>query len=102
MKAVGVRELKAQLSRYLEEVRRGEVVLVTDRGRVVAEMRRPSVPDHPDRTRAERALSALAERGELRLGVRPQPVAPAVSGLKVPSKVIDRLLADARAEDDEP
>ena len=33
MKAVGIRELKAYLSRFLREVASGEVVLVTDRGR---------------------------------------------------------------------
>ncbi len=41
MKAVAVKELKNRLSAYLREVARGEVVLVTDRGRVVAELRRP-------------------------------------------------------------
>ena len=43
MKAVGIRELKARLSHYVRNVERGEVVLVTDRGRVVAELlaRRP-------------------------------------------------------------
>ena len=39
MRAVGGRDLKANLSRYLREVERGEVVLVTDRGRVRAELR---------------------------------------------------------------
>jgi len=43
MKAVAVRELKSRLSAYLREVAAGEVVLVTDRGRVVAEFRQPSV-----------------------------------------------------------
>jgi len=42
MKAVAVKELKNRLSSYLREVRNGEVVLVTDRGRVVAELRQPS------------------------------------------------------------
>jgi prevent-host-death family protein len=32
----GVRELKANLSRFLADVRRGEVVTVTDRGRPIA------------------------------------------------------------------
>jgi antitoxin (DNA-binding transcriptional repressor) of toxin-antitoxin stability system len=41
MKAVAVKELKNRLSAYLREVAKGEVVLVTDRGRVVAELRRP-------------------------------------------------------------
>ncbi|HLK11180.1 MAG TPA: type II toxin-antitoxin system prevent-host-death family antitoxin [Candidatus Binatia bacterium] len=42
MKAVAVKELKNRLSAFLRDVARGEVVLVTDRGRVVAELRRPS------------------------------------------------------------
>ena len=41
MKAVAVKELKDRLSSYLREVKNGEVVLVTDRGRVVAELRQP-------------------------------------------------------------
>jgi len=41
MKAVGVRELKNRLSEYLRLVRKGEKILVTDRGEVVAELRQP-------------------------------------------------------------
>lgn len=33
---VGVRELRDNLSRYLEQVRAGEEVVVTDRGRAIA------------------------------------------------------------------
>lgn len=40
MKSVWVRELKNRLSEYLREVRSGEVVLVTDRGDVVADSSR--------------------------------------------------------------
>jgi prevent-host-death family protein len=36
MRTVGVKDLKARLSACLREVERGEVFLVTDRGRVVA------------------------------------------------------------------
>ena len=36
MDAVGVRELKANLSRYLKQVQRGTTVVVTDRGRTIA------------------------------------------------------------------
>jgi prevent-host-death family protein len=42
MRAVAVKELKSRLSAYLREVAKGEVVLVTDRGRVIAELRRPT------------------------------------------------------------
>jgi antitoxin (DNA-binding transcriptional repressor) of toxin-antitoxin stability system len=42
LKTVGIRKLKNSLSAYLREVRGGAVMLITDRGRVVAEMRPPS------------------------------------------------------------
>ena len=44
MKSVGIKVLKNNLSRYLELVRKGEVVLVTDRDEVIAELRLPSQP----------------------------------------------------------
>ena|SRR5437764_14910038 len=41
MSAVGLRELKNQLSKYVQRVRSGETVLVTDRGEIVAELSPP-------------------------------------------------------------
>jgi prevent-host-death family protein len=41
MNAVGLRELKNQLSRYVQRARSGETVLITDRGEVVAELTPP-------------------------------------------------------------
>lgn len=38
MEAIGVRELRQHASRYLERVRRGETLEVTDRGRPVARL----------------------------------------------------------------
>jgi prevent-host-death family protein len=38
-KVVGARELKTRLGRYLQEVRRGRTIVVTDRGEPVAEIR---------------------------------------------------------------
>ena len=42
MKTVAVDELENHLRNYLHDVRGGEIFLVTDRGRVVAELRQPS------------------------------------------------------------
>jgi antitoxin (DNA-binding transcriptional repressor) of toxin-antitoxin stability system len=66
MKAVAVKELKNRLSQYLREVASGEVVLVTDRGRVVAELRRPSTDIRLD---FDRSLEPLAAQGLLVLGL---------------------------------
>src|SRR5437762_757049 len=60
LKTVAVRELKNRLSAYLREVAAGEVVLVTDRGRVVAELRRPSAEALP--SPAEQALETSRHR----------------------------------------
>jgi prevent-host-death family protein len=38
MSAIGVRELRQHASRYLERVRHGETLVVTDRGRPVARL----------------------------------------------------------------
>jgi len=61
MKAVAVKELKNRLSAYLREVARGERVFVTDRGRVVAELRPPSIEALPPP--AEQALERLHADG---------------------------------------
>jgi antitoxin (DNA-binding transcriptional repressor) of toxin-antitoxin stability system len=66
MKAAGIREFKAKLSSYLADVRRGEIILITDRGEVVAEVRKPSAPAVEDPR--IRSLAPLAARGELKLG----------------------------------
>ncbi len=67
MQAVAIKELKNRLSAYLREVARGEIVLVTDRGRVVAELRRPVTEMLPDPS--AQALSYLHAKGALVLGL---------------------------------
>jgi len=87
MKAIGVRELKAQLSRYLRDVQAGETVLVTDRGRVIAELRSPTATPAPE-SELDRRLRRMAEGGSLRIGEphdpsvyrRTSPMPPAPEG----------------------
>ncbi|MBI5442173.1 MAG: type II toxin-antitoxin system prevent-host-death family antitoxin [Deltaproteobacteria bacterium] len=57
---VGIKELKAHLSRYLGEVRKGRVLLITDRGEAVAELH----PLSPER----QAVKSLADQGKVRWG----------------------------------
>lgn len=49
MQKVGIRELKGKLSEYVRKARDGEVILVTERGRVVAQLRAPgpTPEEHP-------------------------------------------------------
>ena len=98
MKTVGVRVLKAQLSEYLRAVKRGEVVVVTERDQIIAEIRAPrQEKDMMANTRD--AIAALAASGE----VTPAPTrkkgwswSPVSLGL--PAGTAEELLDDLRAD----
>jgi antitoxin (DNA-binding transcriptional repressor) of toxin-antitoxin stability system len=66
MKTVGVRDLKIHLSAYLRDVARGDVILVTDRSRVVAELRQPGEDRKASPTPEVLLRERLVERGLLR------------------------------------
>ena len=61
MRAVGIKELKNKLSEYVRIAASGEPVLVTDRGRVVAELTAPR-PGRPVSS-AEAKWADLIRRG---------------------------------------
>lgn len=67
MKSVGIKALKNNLSRYLDMVRQGEIVLVTDRDEVIAELRMPSSPAVTRASPWVAFLEEQARRGSLRL-----------------------------------
>jgi antitoxin (DNA-binding transcriptional repressor) of toxin-antitoxin stability system len=95
MKAVAVKELKNQLSRYLREVSSGEVVLVTDRGKVVAELRRPTHGARPDVI--QESLEPLASEGLLVLGLPQDSRAYRKTRVKI-RRSTQELLDSERAE----
>jgi antitoxin (DNA-binding transcriptional repressor) of toxin-antitoxin stability system len=69
MKQVGIRELKDHLSEYIRHVREGEVVVVTDRGEVVAELRAPAANNELERKYP--GLAEMARKGLVRLPLKP-------------------------------
>jgi hypothetical protein len=95
MKVVGVRELKNRLSQYLQMARKGEYVLVTDRGEVVAELRQ--VDAHSLREHIPE-LMGLVDRGLVSLGAENGgDVYPRIKRLPgVPSVL--KLLEEERSE----
>ena len=99
MKVVGVRELKAGLSRYLREVQAGEPILVTDRGRVVAELRAPGAGTLQE-SDVDRVLRRLADAGGLRVGEPHDPDAYGPSPVRVRAGTARKLLEEIRDEGD--
>lgn len=95
MKAVGIRELKDGLSRYIRRVKDGETILVTDRGDVVAELR----PFHPETVGRDLdpRLAEAVRRGEVTLGRPGRPEYPEFEPIGPPGTAL-RLLDEERGE----
>lgn len=96
MRTIGIRELKARLSQVLRDVQQGKPVLVTDRGRVVAELR---VPDATTWARGAppSGLARLASSGHLRLA-EPRPDPYPASPITSPAGTARHLLDADRDE----
>jgi prevent-host-death family protein len=71
MQQVGIRELKNRLTHYLGEVKNGENVVVTDRGKPVAILH--GLDKIEEEAGVEERLAALAAQGHVRLPTRKGP-----------------------------
>jgi len=85
---VGVRELKAQLSSYLDRAAAGETITVTDRGRPKVQI--VALPGGPD------PLARAVDQGWVRPAERPGPLAPFIPVMGE-RRVLD-VLAEDRAD----
>jgi hypothetical protein len=94
-KAVGVKDLKNNLSAHLQEVRRGARILVTDRHVVVAELREPGadVDALPSSVLGQWAVDGLVV-----LPSRPRAPLPR-SPVRLPDGTSRAILDDLRSED---
>lgn len=92
MTSVGARELKNRLGRYLRQVRAGETILVTERGRPVAELR-PLAPASLD---LDARLQELAAQGFLRLPTR-RP-SPELRRVTVPGPPLSQTILEERED----
>ena len=88
MNRVGVRELRQNLSRYLAEVKEGEIFAVTERGREVARLL-PSGPVDSPLARLASERGATIPRGDLISRVRGSRIPPAAGPPSL--EVMDRL-----------
>jgi prevent-host-death family protein len=100
MKTAGVAELKAKLSAHLALVKRGEEILVTERGRPIARI----VPVEPAETDEEARVQRLAGKGLVKLPERPWGPGELEAFLsrpkvRVPEGTVARLIEEERRED---
>jgi prevent-host-death family protein len=94
MRTVGLKVLKNKLSEYVRAVAAGETIVVTDRGRTVAEI----VPPRP------KAAESWRERG-----IREGWITPAKRGADwppprkpIPGYTLEQLLADLDRDREDP
>jgi prevent-host-death family protein len=89
---VGVRELRQNLSRYLERVKAGESLTVTEHGREVARL----VPSGD----LDPAYAELAERFGATVPTEPlEAIIDRMPGTTVPAGTTDAWLAESRRDD---
>jgi prevent-host-death family protein len=86
---VGVRELRQNLSVYLEKVKQGATYTVTEHGHVVAELRPAPVTDDPIQRLIAQGLATPAKRS-----IRDLPKPLRWKGRKPLSKILDELRED--------
>jgi antitoxin (DNA-binding transcriptional repressor) of toxin-antitoxin stability system len=91
MRSVGLKVLKNRLSEYVRMAAAGETVLVTDRDRVVAELRAPQLGR--GEFLADAALAEAVRSGWLRPPVLPTGAAPP----RLPVAPLSTLMADLAA-----
>ena len=70
MQKVGSREFKNRLGRYLLAVRKGQTLLITDRGKPVAKVSPPNESGDSELTFSD-VLKKLEAEGKIRLPKRP-------------------------------
>jgi antitoxin (DNA-binding transcriptional repressor) of toxin-antitoxin stability system len=95
VRAVGIKILKNKLSEYVRLAQGGEVILVTDRDRVVAELVPPR--EHRSPRVADAVLAELIRKGWVTPAARPLTGPPSRNRL-LPFAALMRELEQDRAE----
>jgi prevent-host-death family protein len=93
MRKVGSREFKNRLGRYLVAVRKGQSLLITDRGQPVARVSPPDREEQPEESLDNR-LRELEALGLIRLAKRPMRSFKAVASRGKPASQM--LIEDRR------
>ena len=92
MRSVGIKSLKDRLSEYVRLAEQGEVVLITDRGRVVAELAPPR--EARSAMIVDTQLADLVRNGFLTPALHPPGQIPATAAVSN----LNHLLADLASD----
>ena len=94
MITVGVRDLKNQISQYLQYVKDGEKVIITEHNRIIAEISAPQKEENL--TTVEERLIKLSEKGDIILAKRKKSCVemPEITGNVNWKAVYDEIRAD--------
>jgi antitoxin (DNA-binding transcriptional repressor) of toxin-antitoxin stability system len=103
MKTVGIKKLRDKLSAYLDVVRQGETILVTDHDEVIAEISQPRLRDVSNFSPIELFHQRLLESGELIpaqiIGNRGAPESEYLRAIKTRCSIdLSALLAESRED----
>jgi antitoxin (DNA-binding transcriptional repressor) of toxin-antitoxin stability system len=85
MKTVGLKTLKTKLSEYVRAAAAGETIVITDRGRIVAEI-------NPPKPKQESVIERGIREGWITPAVRGPDWPP--QGKPVPGLTLEQILAD--------
>lgn len=91
MITTGIKEAKNNLSRYLDQVKAGEEILITDRGKPVARI----VREDRGRQQLREALAPLIRKGVIALPTR-SLIKDNLSPLEVSGKPVSEMVIEDR------
>ena len=95
MQIVGIRDLKNKLSHYLQVVRKGDPIIITDRGVPVAILH--DLDQIEETAGPDERLASLAKRGLLTLPKRSVPGGfPPIETATVTGKPVSRMIIEDR------
>jgi antitoxin (DNA-binding transcriptional repressor) of toxin-antitoxin stability system len=98
LETVGIKAFSDQVSSYIRKVSLGIVVYISDRGRIVAELRTPSSPSEPGVDQKESLLlQEMANGGRVRVRSNVTKKFPRGSPL-VPAGEVERALSAIRED----
>jgi len=95
MEQAGIREIKAHLSRYLKEVKRGDKIIITERGKAIACI--VSIGQKGKEDKLYEGLSVMSKRGLVKLPERwGKPIGRPQRETMIGSPVSDAIIEDRR------